>query len=568
MRELLNNLLSRDKSPLVGLKQAQGWIAKLDQDDPPTQRVKILQTLDDFLNTPRKLNVEMLQALMAIDEAAQSGFEAICYQYISNPRMSKEIEQKLWRDIGGFSQTWVLAYQRFVQHEPGSVEKAKFEELMPKVLARSLHYLSIQAKWYYFHFEKVPGELWTLIHRLYRISEVDGFDSNPFALYAHHPDEVTSCADEYIQILMLATVSNNNLSVRQLDWVDQWLDRWSKLIQLARKLQPDRHHFCINLQAPAGPQKIQPDSSGEPFRYWGLFDMMSDVQDVLRRVEQGAAPKDLGLGSEARSPASVELLKHLDVFWTMAIRNAEVKRSERHDVQKAADIVHGLDRIYTHVRSDNDKYSRQPTEAKTQVDYDEIMDMRLYGFVSSRTRSKQTQNPYTVPVKQQDWTTWEIQNESNGGYGALMRFSDNEWVRPGLLLGLRLSANENWQVCVVRRLSRKSDDEVYAGVQVLSSTPVAVSMHSDEQDRLEQISVAEMSPFGVELPNMRTALYIPHQVEGANVNTLLIRSADYSLGRVYRVQARERVFTVSLGSVLEKGVEWTWVTVQVLRQES
>ncbi|KAF0814192.1 hypothetical protein IGB42_01089 [Andreprevotia sp. IGB-42] len=568
MREMISSLFSRDKSPFVGLKQAAGWISRLEQDDPATQRLKLLQALDDFLNGQRKLNMEILQAVMLVDDAAQTGFDAICYQYISNPRMSKEIEQKLWRDIVGFSQTWVSVYQKFVQHEPASVERTGFEELMPKVLARSLHYLSTQAKWHYFHFEKVPGDLWTLIHRLYRLSEVDGFDSNPFQLYPHRADEISSCADEYIQILMLATLASNNLSVRQLDWADQWLNRWSKLIQLSRKFQQDRHHFCINLQEPLGPQKIQPDSSGEPYRYWSLFDMMSDMQDALRKLEQGVAPKELGLGSDIRTPSCLELLKHLDVFWTMAIRNAEVTRSERRDVRKAADVVYTLEKIYASVRSDNDKYSRQPTETKVQVDYDEIMDMRLYGFVSSRTRSKQIHNPYSVPNKQQEWVTWTIENESDGGYGALLRFSENEWVRPGLLLGLRLDASENWKVGVVRRLSRKSDDEVYAGIQVLSSTPVAVSMHSAEQDRLEQISVTEMTPFGVELPNMRTALYIPHQVDGANINTLLIRSADYSVGRIYRVQARDRVFTVSLGALLEKGVEWTWVTVQVLRQES
>ncbi|SMC25299.1 hypothetical protein SAMN02745857_02109 [Andreprevotia lacus DSM 23236] len=565
---MIGSLFSRDKSPFLGLKQAGAWISKLEQDDPATQRSKLLQALDDFLNVPRKLGLEMLQAVMLVDDAAQSGFDALCYQYISNPRMSKEIEQKLWRDIVGFAQTWVSVYQRFVQHEVSSAEKAGFDERMPQVLARSLHYLSIQAKWHYFHFEKVPTELWTLIHRLYRLSEVDGFDSNPFQLYPHRQDEISSCADEYIQILMLATLSSNNLSVRQLDWADHWLDQWSKQIQLSRKYQQERHHFCINLQESSGPQKIQPDSAGEPFRYWSLFDLMADLQDVLRRLEQGVAPKDLGLGSDIRTPASLELLKHLDMFWTMAIRNSEINRSERREVRKAADVVYGLERIYACVRADNDKYSRQPTETKTQVDYDEIMDMRLYGFVSSRTRSKQLHNPYTVPTKQQDWATWTIENESDGGYGALLRFSENEWVRPGLLLAVRLGGSENWQIAVVRRLSRKNDDEVYAGVQVLSTTPVAVNMNSAEQDRLEQISVTEMTPFGVELPNMRTALYIPHQVDGANINTLLIRSADYGLGRIYRVQARDRVFTVSLGQVMEKGVEWTWVSVQVLRQEN
>lgn len=568
MRNFFISLFARDKSPFANAKAAALWCKRLQETDTQTQQLKIHAAVAQFVTEKRPATADSLAALLLIDDAAQPAYEAMCYQYIANPRMSKEIEAKLWKQITSFAFDFVAVYQLFVQAEAGDGKKAELASVMPKVLARSLHYLSIQAKWHYFRFEKAPAKLWILSHQLYRLSEIEGCDSNPFPLYSSHGKEVSSCADEYIQMLMLGSLSNNNLSVRQIDWADLWLNQWSKLIQLSRKFQEGRFHLCVNLQAPEGAQKIQADSEGEPFRYWGLHDLMHELQDTLRRMENGAMPRDIGMGTDCPAPLALELLKHLDMFWSLSIRNSVVQRSERKKVAKIADVINGLDCIVRHIRNDNDKFTRKATtDERGRVDYDEIMDMRLYGFVSSRTKEK-IATPKQVENRPEDWAVWNIENESAGGYGAVVGFTANEWVRPGLLVANRLGRNENWQLGVIRRLSRQGDDQVYVGIQSLAVSPVAVHLHVEREERAAQISLADDSVLGLsDLPNVRTALYLPHQIDDKNINTLILHSADYGNSKVYRVQARERVFMVRLGSVIEKGVDWIWVSVSVLSQE-
>ncbi len=292
----------------------------------------------------------------------------------------------------------------------------------------------------------------------------------------------------------------------------------------------------------------------------------------MRKLEAGATPQSLGMNSDCRTASCIELLKHLEVYWSMSIRNAQIQRSHRHNVQKTADVVHGLDRLYKHVRADNGKYAATSgKEAKEAIDYDEVMDMRLYGFVSARTRSKQAQSAQQAVQVAADWQSWNIENESEGGYGAILPIASNEWARPGELLGMRFAAEENWRVCVIRRLSRLNEFDVYAGVQVLSATPVAVQMRTDAPPAHQHATLA-LGDFdaidGSALLTTGTALYVPHEIDGTSVNTLLVHSADYAGGRIYQVQARDRKFTVSLGAQLEKGVDWIWVTVTVLSQSS
>ncbi|WP_028455683.1 hypothetical protein [Chitinilyticum litopenaei] len=573
MLDRLTNLFGREKSPLTTRKLAQQWLKQLEELDSTSRCSKVHGVVSDFLVSNIAPSKDGLEALLLVDDFVQEAFDTVCYQYINNPRMPKELEQKLWKDIVHFSRDMAEIYQRFIQADLGEALASQLEPMMPLIWARSLHYLATEAKWHYFRFEKPPARIWTLAHQLYRLSEISGADSNPFKLYDSVSIDVTSCADEYLQLLLLNTLASNNLSVRQLHTADLWLEGWSKLLQISRKLLPDQHHLCVNLQEASGPQKINPDEVGETFRYWSLGELVRKIDEVIQKLEMGAAPATLGLGTDARGPGSLELLKHLDVFWTMSMRNNVVQRSERVKVSKAADVVHGLDRVCRHVRADNEKHTRQPVDSKSRVDYDEIMDMRLYGFVSSRTKQKQAYqtpgSPNVVPNKLPDWVSWAIENESEGGYGAHLRLSECEWIRPGLLLGVRFDTDANWQVGIVRRLQRINEDEVYAGVQRLSTTPVAVSLYSDKLDRLDNITVDEIGYTGtIDLNSVRTAMYIPHQIDGANVNTLLMHSADYAQERIYKVQARDKVFSVSLGNILEKGTDWIWVAVNVLRQET
>ncbi|SFN12120.1 hypothetical protein SAMN05660284_00577 [Formivibrio citricus] len=572
MLNRLASLFSHHKTPFVNVRVAQAWWKPLNEADAATQLQKVSDAIASMLSTGRmSVTSEVLQSLLWIDNAVQPAFESVCFQYISNPRMPKETEQKLWKEICGFARAMSEAYQAFIQQGGDEKSRAVFGADMPLAIARNLRYLAIKAKWNYFRFEKAPAKLWTEANQIYRLAEIDGVDCNPFPLYPSLSTELSSCADEYLQMLMLATVASNNLSVSQINWVDRWLDSWSKLLQLSRKSQKDVHHYCVCLQDASGPQKVIPAEEGETYRCWGISELVSKVQEILSRLEAGATPKSLGLGEGCNTAGTIELLKHLEVFWTMSMRNCLVQRPERRKVSKAACVIHGLDRLCVHVKEDNERHYREKgsVDVKDRVDYDEVMDMRLYGFVSNRTQQKLSMNPYTVQVKQHNWQTWAIDNESVSGLGAILVYSENEWVRPGVLLGVREDEGKNWHVGVLRRLNRMSDDEIYAGIQILTNTPVTVSMHSDDLDRIESISVAEVGFHGhYDALNVRTGIYLPHKIGDGSVNTLIMHSADYSHGRIYRVRAREKAFTVSLGSVLEKGIDWTWVLVNVLKKDA
>ena len=85
---------------------------------------------------------------------------------------------------------------------------------------------------------------------------------------------------------------------------------------------------------------------------------------------------------------------------------------------------------------------------------------------------------------------------------------------------------------------------------------------------MDKITVTEIGYGGqFELPDARMAVYLPHKIDNSLVNTLIMRPADYGQSRIYQVRAHGKSFYVSIGNVLEKGSDWIWVVVNVLRQE-
>lgn len=569
MLDRISSLLNRKKTPFAGLKASQAWWHALGERDAATQLQQAQQAISAHFVPERQFSREELESLLWLDAVVQPALDAVCYQYVSNPRMPKETERKIWREVSGFCACLVQAYECFIRAEDDPASNCAKD--LPLMLARALRYVAIQTKWHYFRFEKVPSRLWKQASQYYRLAEIGGFDCNPLYLYREISDQVSSCADEYLQMLMLATLSSNNLTVAQIYAVDQWLENWSKLLQLERTFNPDIHHYRVALNDPSGPQKITHQSAEEGYRFWGIESLVCEVRKMLACMDAGESPKTLGLGTTLSSIAVAELLRHLDTFWSMGMRNALIPRNPRVKVNRSINVLRGLDNIFAAVKEDNDRHNKQnsTTDGSLHAAYDEIVDMRLYGFVSSRTRTKQANAPYVLQARDNESAvTWEVDNESIGGLGATLDFQKNEWARPGALVALRTSREDGWKVAVLRRINRLSEERLYAGIQVLASTPVSVTLLAEGEERIDKITVTEIGYGGqFELPDARMAVYLPHKIDNSLVNTLIMRPADYGQSRIYQVRAHGKSFYVSIGNVLEKGSDWIWVVVNVLRQE-
>ncbi|WP_269533354.1 hypothetical protein [Chitinimonas sp. BJYL2] len=569
--ESLSGMVKREVDPLADAKSAAQWMREVRQEDIAGQLAAVREMAAQIAErAPPRLAT--LQALMVIDEKVQATYEQVRQQYIQNPRAGKAIEEKLWNEIVGFARVMLAAYHPFVRLEdPRPDEAAGFEQATALMLARALHYVGIQVKWHYFRFQIPPAVLWASANQLYRLAELGGFDSQPFELYEERDTQPTSCADEFIRIQMLATLSNGNFSLRQYDWADSWLASWSRLVQVERKYREGVHQFCVNLAEPTGPAKIHEAVEGDMLRFWGVSEVLVEMNRIMGLLEAGDTPAHVGLGEDARMPACLDFLRQLEILWSRE-RNQQSSRSERVKVDKLIQVTSGLSTIFSAVRFDDERAMARAT-ARGAPDNDEVMDMKLYGYVTERTKRKLAaamarSDAYVNKAKSTDFQEWVIENESEGGFGAILPVDGHDWVRLGVLLAVRNSDHDPWMISVIRRLNRINPEQFYVGIQLLTPTPVAASMKSLEEEKQPQMSL-DGGIDTVGLIPRKAGLYIPYMNEsGKQANSLLMHSADYSPGKLYHVVARDKAFVIRISDILEKGPDWTWTLIDLLRRDA
>lgn len=568
--ESLSGMVKRELDPLADARSAAAWMKDMRLENDITGQLHAVRNLLGTLEQRQSVSLDTLKALFVVDEMIQPTYELVRQQYIQNPRAGKAIEERLWDEIVGMARAMLTAYHPFIRLEnPKPDEEAGFLAANGMLLARALRYTGIQVKWHFFRFQAPPSSLWSVANQFYRLAEVGGVDGQALVLYAGPDVPNTSCADEFIRIQMLATLNNGNFNLRQFDWADRWLMLWSQSIQIERKYRDGIHQFCVNLAEPTGPSKIHEAVEGDMMRFWSVADLLAEMGKVIKRLESGENPARVGLGDDARMPACLDFLKQLEILWSRE-RSQQAQRSERTRVSKLVQVSSSLVNIFSAVRFDDERAMARAT-ARHAPDNDEVMDMKLYGYVTERTKQKlasmQARNhAYVNKAKAVEHDEWVIENQSAGGFGAVLPVDGHDWVRLGVLLGVRNDEQSSWMIAVVRRLNRINAEQLYAGVQILTSTPVAVSMKSLEPERSITPSIDGIDTVGLVVP--KSALYIPFIAEGRRANSILMHSADYSMGRLYHVVARDKSFVVRIGETLEKGPDWIWTVVELMRRDN
>jgi hypothetical protein len=72
--------------------------------------------------------------------------------------------------------------------------------------------------------------------------------------------------------------------------------------------------------------------------------------------------------------------------------------------------------------------------------------------------------------------TWQAENVSRGGFGALLDRVPEDWLRVGALLAMQPEGGENWLLGVVRRYHRITQNEARVGIQALATKAVALEL--------------------------------------------------------------------------------------------
>ncbi|MDO9188555.1 MAG: hypothetical protein Q7U24_01680, partial [Sulfurimicrobium sp.] len=441
---------------------------------------------------------------------------------------------------------------------------------IPLITARAIRHFAMQAKWHYFRYESVAPKMWKHVHNLYRLAEYEEFDRKSLSVYPKSPHS-TTCAEEYLQLLSLDVLNTNSLFPKQVEMVDLWLDSWASTLKLERAYDPERHVFCVNLGEDKGPRRARRPVADGMLRYWGSDGLMALVSQTKDALRSGEMPAKLGLGEDCRLPACLEFIDRIALQWSPSGEGRVRRKQERVAKVKLIDVIKDFLEICASVKQDNEALSPslQEDDQKVVISYEEMLDVRLYGFVTQRTQDKleqarlQSQGAAKPTQTAAHHERWLMENESETGFGATVDAMEKDWVRLGKLVGLKPERSQNWVVGVVRRLALLESGQRNVGIEVLSSKPVTVALRATKP-RHSGYTVDGVDAVDVVLPV--SALYLAARGEDKSGVSLILDSVEYAPGRRFELSARSRSYSISLGRVIEKGDDWLRTSFEVLKK--
>ncbi len=557
--------------PLSNLRGATVWMHELPMGDTFSAHEKVVKALSEFNEKAEPPGLDRLQVLMHIDEGAQELQHSLVRQYLQNPRMSRQMESRLWNAIFAFSWQMARAYHIFIMSYVGDPNNSEIRHEIPLITARAIRHFAMQAKWRYFRYEAVGVKLWKHVHNLYRLAEYEEFGRKNFLLYPQC-QHTSSCAEEYLQLLSLDVLNTNSLFPKQIEMADLWLDTWSATLKLEKTFDPERHVFCINLGEDKGPRRLRKPMADGMLRYWGSDELMARVEQTKDALRNGEAPVRLGLGEDCRLPACLEFIDRITQQWAPSGEGRARRKQERVAKVKLIDVAKDYLEICAMVKQDNEALSPrlQEDDQKVKISYEEMLDVRLYGFVTQRTQAKleqasrQSQGAVQLRPKEAHHERWLMENESSTGFGATVDAVEKDWIRLGKLVGLRPERSQNWVVGVVRRLSLLESGQRNVGIEVLSSKPVTVTLRATKP-RHSGYTIDGVDAVDIVLPV--SALYLGANNESKNGVSLILDSVEYAPGRHFELSARSRSYSIALGGVIEKGDDWLRASFEVLKKD-
>jgi hypothetical protein len=541
---------AKGDNPLDNPHALARWFDDLPKGDIAAAQKAVVAKLIEFNQGLHDYGKARLQTLTTLDELARDMQASLSSQYLHNPLMSAATEARLWALIHAFYFEIARSYHAFLMHYVASPSRA-LKPQIPLITARTLRALAAVMKWRYFHAERIDEKLWLRLHNLFLVAEFEGFQSKKFMLYSGD-SRPSSCREEYAQALMLSLFSDGNLMCRQIEMIDQWLDRWSDLIQCEKVFDAERHCFYVDSSDGQGLRRVRNPDAKPAWRFVSAQRLRSKIDAAKSALEAGKDPVALGLGENFHLPDGLALLERVQDEWA-PLESRERRRRPRKPGQATWDIVRDLENIFIVLQGQK---GGLPSSARNVLTADEVMDLKLYGFVTDRTRAaKGRSGQSSVPEDRKG--RWFQIDTSDGGIGFVAGGVGGNWAKAGRLVAVREEGSTgNWEIGVIRRVMARQDGQRVIGVQLLRGKIVCIDL---EQEAM--MPDPELAKHGYEVHDashgagdLGQALLVTDPNDNRSI---LLESSRYGHGREYLIRLPDATtHLVQLESIQGKGEGW------------
>ncbi|PKM44273.1 MAG: hypothetical protein CVV05_11015 [Gammaproteobacteria bacterium HGW-Gammaproteobacteria-1] len=424
------------------------------------------------------------------------------------------------------------------------------------MLHRALRYLNRVLLTTYQVYSPQPRETWADLHRLYRYAEERRLHQSSVTDKEQEILPKTSIATAYKQALLLALATPYRLRQGEVGVIYAALEIWAHLAQLTpytSGANPEAPLFVTHLGSNEEPSHLA-------FNHFQCDDGQCRLIDLERLTLTVQDERDLiaaGTTTELKhrlgGSLNVDLLRRVGMTWDVPPKRGFYRsnKSSKAEVVVGLTAVHRALGLVSALRSitllnsgdsgpenlfsKTSQFSSRVVAAESDVKED-VWDV-FKPKPAAKPGQAQQAAPKTPALLMQ---TWEVRDESGGGYRIARSGGDTLGVQVGDLIAVRPltdTHDANWVIGVVRWIRHSGPEELEMGVQNIAnrSRPAAARMRQE----------------GGKLTEFQRIIGLPEVKEPPQPQSLLAPPLLFGVGSTLLVQFDHTEHRLMLTGLLE-----------------
>ena len=530
---------------MANLREAKKLLADLPIQDAYKSLEEINFWLDSVKDAQGYRLPDRIAVLKFLDETAQPLQLKLLKDYLAAPRMNKIQENRLWLVLVEFWKRLTGAYLHCIEEfASGGLGANQTIDELPLMTLRAMRGLNAQSKMLHLRYRPVEGSMWNDACELFLLAEKKIFVRDLIAPYpAGSPSNVLQ---EFLKLLMVNSSAPQSLSPMQIELTYRLTDQYISSFMFGEHIGKGCHF--IDLSARSAPSKVTPDIRPHGMmRFFGAGSAPQKLQALIRQTTLGETPPEFSIAGAVKKEDLLDLLKHLTQYWSATPPHRKHTREKR---MSRLNLVHGISEIRRKITLATPDVLSSVT-ANNDLVYQERLDLKLYGFITEKTKQiivEAKAKAERIEIEEERTESWVIENTSECGFGAVIPHIVEDWLKIGVLLGLRAEEDNKWHVGVVRRLSRDSQMKVLVGIQLLAYEPISVRL----RPLIQAQSVWDIQSKAPAYEHVY-AMLLTKDEHCSHENCLLLEPASICLNEQYELLLSDEKHVIQITEVLEQG---------------
>ncbi len=553
-----------DPHSLASERGLEEFIAGL----PTTSPATTVEAISEQFEHAKSLELapdKLRRALKRLDERAQEPAAAVGASLFEDER-ARTLSDTAWLTLARFYRNVHTGYRACLETLPerGAQSDAERSDAV-LISARAMAALGRYKALLKMRYRDVEPKYWAHVMELATWSARFGSSSTLIELYPRTGQQ-SSFEREYLIALLFEAAPFANLLPSQMVALDIVLRRYAANYQFSDHYR-DATPFVLDLQGePVARRWLKDLPAREGLRFFGVAAAYSHLAALRKKARSSHGIPDWLDPARLDMDGYRILLDLLVSHWSV---EPPLRLQRRTRAEGEILVAHGVEHVRRMIAAAEYAIAggRLSYEDNTPYDYKIFRNLR-FGSVAEQKPDQsavktmsplETLQKFELEGDRQMTERWSISDVSESGLGATVH-AHGGWARIGMLIGFRHFDNLEWNVAIVRRLSRSSRGRLSVGLKVIPGTPCCARLRLPNAEGTSAwLGLATAGESHLDCIMLR---------HNDGTASLLLEPGTFKGALQCMISFEKRWHPVRLVSHMQQGYDYEQVAIRVLSEEA